>query len=59
MSEHPKPRVYYRGTRWCIDQEGYAGLWAWHNTLQGAIYEAIQLYVLGYRDRTITGERFL
>ena len=55
-----KPTVYRTpGGQWNIRLgKGRGELRAWHQSLQGAIYEAIQLFVRGYRDRDITGKKW-
>lgn len=56
-----RQRVYYRGSRWCIRSLGsveLATLWAWVNTLEGAVFEALQLATKGYRERDIYGNEY-
>ena len=53
-----KPKITLRNGIWCIRTPGYAGVWAWVNTFEGAVFEAIQLYEKGYRSHGIDGREY-
>jgi hypothetical protein len=57
-----KPRVRFANEHcfgvWIIVFPDGGTLRSWHQSLSGAMYEAAQLYLKGYRDHDIEGVRW-
>jgi hypothetical protein len=62
MTFRKKPKVRFANEHglgvWIIETPGCATVRAWHQSLTGAIYEAQQLYVKGFRNLDITGKKW-